>query len=72
MVLIVDHKHSAYYYITIVYCVLVVRVDLDQTAYEVVEDAGSFEVCATLSDPGIERNLVVFLIVSEDTAQGNI
>ena len=45
------------------------RIDFDQTAYEVVEDAGSVEVCATLSGPDIERNLMVLLIISEDTAQ---
>lgn len=49
---------------------LVVRIDLNQTSYEVVEDAGSNEVCATLSGPGIERELMVLLITSEDTAQG--
>jgi hypothetical protein len=72
MVLKADHKRCAYYTM-IVHFVLVVRIDLDQTVYEVVEDAGSVEVCATLSDsgPGIERNLMVFLIISEDTAQGN-
>lgn len=46
------------------------RIDLNQTSYEVVEDAGSNEVCATLSGPGIERDLMVLLITSEDTAQG--
>ena len=47
------------------------RIDFDQTAYEVVEDTGSVEVCAMLSGPDIERNLMVFLITSEVTAQGN-
>lgn len=55
----------------IVQCVLVVRIDLNQTAYEIVEDAESTEVCATLSGPGIERNLMLFLITLEDTAQGS-
>ena len=47
------------------------RIDLNQTTYEIVEDAGSVEVCATLSGPGIERNLTLFLITLEDTAQGS-
>lgn len=45
------------------------RVDLSQTTYEVMEDAGSIEVCATLSGPGIERNLMILLVTSEGTAQ---
>ena len=48
----------------------VVMVDLNQATYEVAEDAGSVEVCATLSGPGIERNLMVLLVTFEDTAQG--
>ena len=52
--------------------VLVVNIDLNQTAYEIMEDAGSVEVCAILSGPGIERNLMVFLITLEDTAQGSV
>ena len=47
------------------------RIDFDQTAYEVVEDAGSIEVCGTLSGPDIEQNLMVLLITSDVTAQGN-
>ena len=48
----------------------VVRIDLNQTTYEIVEDVGGIEVCDTLSGPGIERNLMVLLSTFEDTAQG--
>lgn len=48
----------------------VVRIDVEQSIYEVTEDAGSVEICANLSGPNIERSLAVFLVTSEDTAQG--
>ena len=50
----------------------VVRVDIDQSIYEITEDAGRVEICASLSGPNIERSLMVFLVTSEDTAKGII
>ena len=58
-------------YLMNIFCATVVKVDLSRTAYEILEDAGSIEICATLSGPGIQRSLMVLLITSEDTAQGS-
>ena len=56
--------------LAIIHFFAVVRVDLNQTMYETVEDAGSIEICASLFGPAIERNLMVLLITSVNTAQG--
>ena len=73
MVLKINHTVILLYtlYLMNAFCATVVRINLSRTAYEMLEDAGSIEICATLSGPDIERSLMVFLITSEDTAQGS-
>ena len=67
---IINHEYYVCMVYTIICSAIVVRVDLSQTTYEVTEDAGSVEICAMLSGPGIERNLMILLVISEGTAQG--
>ena len=49
-----------------------VQVRIDQPEYSTAEDLSPVTVCATLIDANIERNLVVALSTSDDTAQGEV
>lgn len=48
----------------------VVAVRIDQPAYTIAEGQSPLTVCTTLVEANIERNLVVTLSTTDDTAQG--
>lgn len=47
-----------------------VEVRIDQPEYSTAEDRSPVSICATLIEANIERNLIVVLSTSDDTAQG--
>ena len=50
----------------------VVQVRIDQPEYSTDEDQSPVTVCVTLIEANIERNLVVTLSTSDNTAQGEV
>ena len=48
------------------------QVSIDQPEYSIEEGQSPVTVCVTLADANIERNLVVTLSTSDDTAQGEV